>query len=78
LLRFEIRQDLDQVPEEQRPSIVRDIYRSLLGTYRDGKYELDRVDSHSMYTIEEALGDINTYHLWRSANRCADPHCPQH
>src|SRR5690349_1030725 len=35
VLRFEIRQDLDQVPEEERPSIVRDIYRCLLGTTRD-------------------------------------------
>ena len=32
LLRFEIRQDLEEVPEDQRPVIVRDIYRSLLGT----------------------------------------------
>jgi hypothetical protein len=78
LLRFEIRQDLDQVPEEQRPSIVRDIYRSLLGTFRDGQYYLDKPDSQGLYTIDEALGDVDTYHLWRSANRCADPNCPQH
>ena len=29
VLRFEIRQDLDQVPEEQRAGIFRDIYRNL-------------------------------------------------
>src|ERR1051326_6169270 len=78
LLRFEIRQDLDQVPEEQRPSIVRDIYRSLLGTFRDGQYYLDTPDSQGVYTIDDVLGDIDTYHLWRSANRCADPSCSQH
>src|ERR1051326_1446671 len=78
LLRFEIRQDLDQVPDEQRPSIVRDIYRGLLGTFRDGKYYLDEPDSRAVYTIDEALGAIDTYRLWRSANRCGDPRCVQH
>ena len=34
VLRFEIRQDLDQVPDDQRPTIVRDIYRNLLGYAR--------------------------------------------
>jgi|SRR5579859_2312350 len=78
LLRFEIRQDLDQVPEEQRPSIVRDVYRGLLGSIRDGQYLLDAPDGSGVYTIDEALGDVELYSLWRSANRCGDPRCGQH
>ena len=78
LLRYEIRQDLDQVPEEQRPAIVRDVYRGLLGSSKNGQYALDDTDGRGVYTIDEALGDIDAYHLWRSANRCADPRCSQH
>lgn len=78
VLRFEIRQDLDQVPEEQRPAIIRDIYRSLLGTTRDNQYRLDDLDGRGLYSIDEALGDIAMYQLWRTSNTCGDPHCPQH
>src|SRR5579864_7324719 len=78
LLRFEIRQDLDQVPEEQRPSIVRDVYRGLLGSVRDNVYSLDQADGVSAYSIDEALGDLEIYRLWLSANTCGDLHCKQH
>jgi hypothetical protein len=78
LLRFEIRQDLDQVPEEQRPWIVRDIYRGLLGTANESGYTLGAADSQGVYTIDEALGALDVYRLWRTANRCGDPHCAQH
>ena len=78
LLRFEIRKDLEQVPEEQRPSIVRDVYRGLLGTTRDHEYRLGAADGHGSYSIDEALGDLELYKLWQSANRCGDPRCPQH
>jgi hypothetical protein len=78
LLRYEIRQDLEQVPEEQRPSIVRDVYRGLLGTTRDGQFRLGDADSLGAYTIDDVLGDIEVYGLWRSANRCGDQACPQH
>jgi hypothetical protein len=75
VLRYEIRQDLDQVPADQRPSIVRDIYRSLLGTTRDGAFTLDAADGVGVYSIDEALGDIKTYRVWRSANACGDERC---
>ncbi len=78
LLRFEIRQDLEQVPEEQRPSIIRDVYRGLLGTMRDNVYTLDPPDGYGAYTIDEALGDLGLYRLWLSAQSCGDPHCKQH
>ena len=78
LLRFEIRQDLDQVPDEQRPAIVRDIYRSLLGTTRDNVFSLDDTDGRGVYSIEEALGGIEVYRLWRAASACGDPRCLQH
>jgi hypothetical protein len=78
LLRFEIRQDLDQVPEEQRPSILRDVYRGLLGSFHESGYTLDAADGVSAYTIDEALGDAELYAAWLSANRCSDPHCRQH
>ena len=78
LLRFEIRQDLDQVPEEERPSIIRDVYRGLLGASRDNVYSLDFADGQGVYTIDEVLGDIGVYRMWRSANACGDPHCTQH
>jgi len=78
LLRFEIRKDLDQVPEEQRPSIIRDVYRGLLGTMRDGTYSLDPADGSSAYSIDEVLGSFELYRLWRTANACGDPNCAQH
>ena len=78
LLRWEIRQDLDQVPEEQRPAIVRDIYRSLLGTTRDTQFSLNESDGRGVYSIDEVLGAIETYSLWRTANQCGDPRCEQH
>ncbi len=78
LLRFEIRQDLEQVPEEQRPSIVRDVYRSLLGSVDGTHFSLGDFDARSVYTIDEALGSLAMYRLWQSNTRCGDPHCPQH
>jgi hypothetical protein len=78
LLRWEIRQDLDLVPDEQRPAIVRDIYRSLLGTTRDNGFTLHDADGRGVYSIDEALGDVDVYRMWRSASRCADPGCTQH
>ena len=78
LLRYEIRQDLDQVPEEQRPAIVRDVYRGLLGSSKNGQYALDDTDGRGVYTIDEVLGQIDLYRLWDSAARCGDPHCQQH
>src|SRR6185503_17626171 len=70
VLRFEIRQDLDQVPDDERPTIVRDIYRNLLGTQSEAGFELGADDSQGVYSIEDALGDLEMYQLWRSANRC--------
>lgn len=78
LLRWEIRQDLDQVPEEQRPAIVRDIYRSLLGTTRDNEFSLNDADGRGVYSIDEVLGDLDVYRMWRAASRCGDPGCTQH
>jgi hypothetical protein len=78
LLRHEIRQDLTEVPEEQRPWIVRDIYRGLLGTTRGSKFTLDAPDGHGVYSIDEALGSVSLLSLWRASNFCADPHCRQH
>jgi hypothetical protein len=78
LLRFEIRQDLEEVPEDQRPVIVRDIYRSLLGTTTGARFTLGDTDAQGVYAIDDVLGDIELYRLWRSANRCGDPSCTQH
>jgi len=78
LLRYEIRQDLEEVPEDQRPVIVRDIYRSLLGTTTASGFTLGDTDAHGLYAIDDVLGDIELYRLWRSANGCGDPGCAQH
>lgn len=78
LLRFEIRQDLEDVPEDQRPVIVRDIYRSLLGTTTEAGFTLNDTDTRGVYSIEDVLGDVDVYRMWRSANRCGDPRCQQH
>jgi hypothetical protein len=75
LLRYEIRQDLQQVPDEQRASIVRDVYRGLLGVTRDGRFYLGDRDSQGVYTIDDVLGDLEMYRLWRSANACRSPDC---
>ena len=79
LLRYEIRQDLDQVPDDERATIVRDIYRNLLGTVSSsGGFALGGSDSQGVYSIEDALGDIDVYRMWRSANRCDQVGCTQH
>jgi hypothetical protein len=78
LLRYEIRQDLEEVPDEQRAAIVRDIYRSLLGTTCGNEYSLNATDGRGTYSIDEVLGGIEVYRLWRAANSCGDPGCAQH
>jgi hypothetical protein len=78
LLRFEIRQDLEEVPEDQRPTIVRDIYRSLLGTTTEGRFTLNDADLQGVYAIDDVLGDLDVYRMWRCANRCRDAACLQH
>jgi hypothetical protein len=75
ILRSEIRQDLDQVPEEQRPIIVRDIYRNLLGTMAGARFVLSEPDGRGVYSIDEALGHIELYRLWRTARHCGTPNC---
>src|SRR5919201_3181548 len=51
VLRWEIRKDLAQVPEEERPDIVRDIYRHLLGTVDVGRgFLLNEVERHGVYS----------------------------
>jgi hypothetical protein len=78
LLRYEIRKDPAQVPDEQRATIVRDVYRQLLGTTREREFSLNDPDGCGVYSIDEALGDVQLYRLWQSANRCGDPRCTQH
>ena len=78
LLRYEIRKDLDQVPDEQRPTIVRDVYRQLLGTTAEGEFSLDEADARGVYSFDEVLGALPLYQLWRSANCCGLPGCEQH
>src|SRR4051794_1944124 len=78
VLRHDIRQDLDAVPDEQRASIVRDVYRALLGTTVEGVYALGEADREGVYSIDEALGAFDIYRLWRSARTCGQPRCAQH
>jgi hypothetical protein len=75
ILRSEIRQDLDQVPEEQRPIIVRDIYRNLLGKMHGPRFVLNEADGQGVYSIDEVLGHIDLYRMWRTATRCFEPNC---
>jgi hypothetical protein len=75
VLRFEIRQDLDLVPEGARAAIVRDIYRQLLGTGTSGGFELGAADGMGLYSIDEALGGLSMYQLWRSASHCGRAGC---
>lgn len=78
VLRYEIRKDLDQVPDEQRPTIVRDVYRQLLGSGTGASFALNDADSRGVYSIDEALGSIDLFRLWRSARNCGLPGCDQH
>jgi hypothetical protein len=75
VLRHEIRQDLNQVPEAERATIIRDIYRNLLGTSDGDFYSLNDSDRLGVYSIDEALGSLNLIQLWRSANRCSNRFC---
>ena len=79
VLRYEIRQDLDQVPDDERATIVRDIYRQLLGKHTgNGAFALGDADSQGVYSIEDVLGGVELYRVWRTANRCVQPGCQQH
>ena len=75
VLRYEIRQDLDQVPEEQRPAIIRDVYRTLLGTTENRVFRLNATDGRGLYSVDDVLGTIETYRLWLAARRCGRAHC---
>jgi hypothetical protein len=75
VLRFQIRQDLEEVPDEQRPAIIRDIYRNLLGTTNNTRFVLNDTDGVGVYSIEEALGDLGVYRHWRNANNCGRAAC---
>ncbi len=75
ILRYEIRRDLDEVPAEERPEIVRDVYRQILGTTVDGRFTLNAADGRGVYTFDEALGSVAVYRLWQSAARCWRPGC---
>ena len=75
VLRFQIRQDLEEVPDEQRPTIVRDIYRNLLGTTTHTQFTLNDMDAVGVYSIDEALGDLAVYRHWRNANNCGLENC---
>ena len=75
ILRSEIRQDLDQVPEEERPIIVRDIYRNLLGEMNGPRFVLNEPDGQGVYSIDEVLGHIGLYRLWQVGGRCHEPDC---
>jgi hypothetical protein len=78
VLRYEIRKDLDQVPDEERPVIVRDVYRQLLGRTSGREFVLNEADGRGVYSIDEVLGGLSMYRLWRSANGCGLPDCNQH
>jgi hypothetical protein len=78
VLRFEIRQDLADVPDDERATIVRDIYRNLLGRQTVDGYAIDDSDGLGVYSIDEALGGLDVYRLWRSANACGLSSCSQH
>lgn len=75
VLRHEIRQDLDQVPEDERATIIRDIYRNLLGTSDGDIYSLNDADRLGVYSIDDVLGTLDFYQLWRRANRCSNRLC---
>jgi hypothetical protein len=79
MLRFELRQDLGHVPEDDRASIVRDVYRELLGVWTpDAGYSLGDADSRGVFSMDDALGGTGVYRLWRSANACGLRDCDQH
>src|ERR1700737_3652647 len=54
VLRFQIRQDLEEVPDEQRPTIVRDIYRNLLGTTTHTQFTLNDMHAVGVSSVDEA------------------------
>ncbi len=78
VLRYEIRRDLDQVPAEERATLIRDVYRQLLGSVEGGRFMLNEDDGAGTYSIEEALGTVAMYELWHASALCDGRPCVGH
>jgi len=75
LVRFQIRENLSELPEDDRSSVIRGIYRELLGRMEGDTFVLGKSDSQGLYTIDEVLGSIDFHRLYQSSIRCESEEC---
>jgi hypothetical protein len=66
--RFLLRKHLDELAPEVRPMAVKQVYAELREMWGDA-------DRRGVYSIDEVLGAMPVYRLWRDANRCTWPSC---
>jgi hypothetical protein len=69
--RFLLRKHLDDLADDVRPLAVKQVYDDLRELWGDA-------DRRGVYSIDEALGSVEVYRLWCSANRCKWERCRHH
>jgi hypothetical protein len=75
LVRFQIRENLSDLPQEDRSSVIRGIYRELLGHMEGETFVLGAQDSIGVYSIDEVLGNSDVHRLYQSSIRCESEDC---
>ena len=66
--RFLLRKHLDELEPSVRPIAVKQVYSQLRELWGED-------DTHGVYSIDEALGSLAMYQLWRSAGHCSFGNC---
>jgi hypothetical protein len=66
--RFLLRKHLDELEPNVRPAAVKQVYTQLRELWGEA-------DTRGVYSIDEALGSVAMYQLWRNAGHCTWSSC---
>ncbi len=66
--RYLLRKHLDELEPSARPTAVKEVYTKLRELW-------GQEDTRGVYSIDEALGSVAMYQLWRNAGHCAWSSC---
>ena len=66
--RYLLRKHLDELKPDVRPAAVKQVYTQLRELWGED-------DTRGVYSIDEALGSVTMYQLWRNAGHCSWSRC---